>query len=568
MKKMNFIKILLVITSISTTLFAQKEVVNEEINITKERDVIIPKANRIIEKVPTIKNEKSEKKMSYSFYDRKPTALEETKFNPNVVNPNANNKNKKDELTGYKNYFKVGVGNFGRFYGEGYLNSNQDQKLIYGLSVLHNSTKRGPIQSQNSANRLSKVSLDGKYHQNNFELKTEIGYENRKYFFYGYDTTIHKDYQPADLKQIINLFNVGVTFENTNPKPVVDYSLSTQLKTLSDHYEASELDWGTRFHSFFPLKKDKITAILDAEAYLTERSDSYEINPVRKRNLYRVEPAFRFDFGRFSTKVGFKAVNEYDQIENINTTKGFPTISLSYKTPSLTYFFAGYDGDIIRNTLNSFLNENPFIVEQANLLNTYKDQEYYIGSRGELFSGVSFNTKISYGKFQNLYYYDIFEGTTISPTGKPVNVSKFQIEYEDENTDFVNISAEFAYSSFDFWKPNLKLDYNYYETIKFEKPWHRPSFSGRLGNTFVLAEKIVSSLDVYYMAGLYAKDPLTLNAVKLKDIVDLNAEFTYLFSKQFSTFVKLNNIVGQNYQRYYNYPQLGLNFVAGINVAL
>ena len=55
---------------------------------------------------------------------------------------------------------------------------------------------------------------------------------------------------------------------------------------------------------------------------------------------------------------------------------------------------------------------------------------------------------------------------------------------------------------------------------------------------------------------------------KLKDIADLNAEITYLFSPQFSAFVKLNNIFGQNYQRYYNYPQMGLNFVAGINVAL
>jgi hypothetical protein len=41
-----------------------------------------------------------------------------------------------------------------------------------------------------------------------------------------------------------------------------------------------------------------------------------------------------------------------------------------------------------------------------------------------------------------------------------------------------------------------------------------------------------------------------------------------LFSKQFSTFVKLNNIIGKNYQRYYNYPQLGLNFLIGVNVAL
>jgi hypothetical protein len=112
------------------------------------------------------------------------------------------------------------------------------------------------------------------------------------------------------------------------------------------------------------------------------------------------------------------------------------------------------------------------------------------------------------------------------------------------------------------------LDYNYYETLKFTKPYHRPAFTSRWGNTFTLTDKIVSSIDLYYLTGIYAKDIELGQPVKLKDIIDVNAEFTYLFSKQFSTFVKLNNIVGQNYQRYYNYPQLGLNFVAGINVAL
>ena len=157
---------------------------------------------------------------------------------------------------------------------------------------------------------------------------------------------------------------------------------------------------------------------------------------------------------------------------------------------------------------------------------------------------------------------------TDSPAGQPINVTKFQAEYEDAITDFVNISAEIGYSNFENWKSNLKLDYNYYETVKFTKAYHRPAFTGRWGNTFTLTNKLVSSVDIYYISGIYAKDLELNQAVKLKDIIDVNAEFTYLFSKQFSAFVKLNNIVGQNYQRYYDYPQLGLNFVAGINVAL
>lgn len=547
---------------------AQKEIGNEEINITKERQVELQKANRIFDKIPPIVNEKKNVKMNYSFYDRKPTAVEETKFIPNVVNPLAIKSNL-DDIIGYKNYFKIGFGNFGRIFGETYINSDQNRKLVYGISAFHNSTKRGPVDDENSATSINKIKLDGKYHQKNYELKMDVGYERRNFYFYGYDTTQNYDYKPEDLRQTINLFSFAATFENTNPKPKVDYSLSTGVKNLTDNYNASELDWGTNFKSFFPIIKDKVTALMDAEAYITQRTDNYEVNPTRKRNLYRVEPSFRFDVKRISAKIGFKAVNEYDQIEKINSTKGFPTVLISYKNPALIYFFAGFDGDIIRNTLHSFLNENPFIVQQANLLNTYKNQDFFIGSRGELFSGISYNTKISYGKYQNLYYYNKNDDLNDSPNGlKQIKTTKFQIDYEDFQTDFVNISTEIGYSNFENWKSNLKMDYFYYESIKFTKPYHRPSFVGRWGNIFTVSEKLVASLDFYYIAGLYAQDLEKSKPVKLKDITDLNAEFTYLFTKQFSAFVKLNNIIGQKYQRYYNYSQLGLNFVAGINVSL
>jgi hypothetical protein len=563
------ISIIFICSLFITKSMAQgKDIGNEEINITKERQIELPKANRIFDKIPATKSEKVEKKMDYAFFDRKPTAIEEIKFNPNVVNPIVKKANE-DEIVGFKNNIKFGIGNFGRIYGEAYINSDQNQKLVYGITALHNSTKRGPVGDKNSAASINKIGIDGKYHQNNYELKMNVGYERRNYHFYGYDTTSFNEFVPADIRQRINMYNVSVGFENTNPKPKVDYSLTTSLKSLNDNYNASEVDWGTHFKSYFPLIKDKLVAVLDAEAFLTQRSDNYDDPvPVRKRNLYRVEPSFRFDFGRFTTKFGFKAVNEFDQIQKINTTKGFPTVSVAYKTPSLIYFFAGFDGDIIRNTLHSMLNENPYLVEQVNLLNTNKNQDFYIGSRGDLFSGITYNLKMSYGQYQNLYYFNKYDGITYTPNGQPVNTTKYQVDYDENKTKFINVSTEFGYSNFEYWKSNIKIDYDYFEAKKFAKPFHRPSFTGTWANTFTLTNKLVANLDFYFINGIYANDIDKTEPVKLKPIADLNAEFTYLFTKRFSAFVKLNNIIGQNYERYYNYRQLGLNFVAGINVAL
>src|SRR5690606_6583082 len=114
---------------------------------------------------------------------------------------------------------------------------------------------------------------------------------------------------------------------------------------LSDHYTASEIDWGTELKTSFPIFEDKVKAFVNAEAYLTQMSDSFTENPARKRNLFRIEPGFNFDFGSFSAKVGFKAVSQSDPYINESSTKGYPTATLTYKTGSLLYFFAGIDGD-------------------------------------------------------------------------------------------------------------------------------------------------------------------------------------------------------------------------------
>lgn len=552
--------LIIALMAIGYSLHAQDSGIGfEEINITKEREVKLQKANRVFEKIPVEKKEAQKKEMVYTFFEKKLSGIEKVDFKPTVISPVDIRKSNSDEHEGYANYFKVGAGNFGRLFAETHINTAQDRNLVWGVYGLHNAAKNGPVEGAKSGINLDQIKLDGKYHANNFELKATAGFERRNYYFFGYDTT-NFELEKEELRQRLNIFDVGVSFENTNPKPVVDYALKTNLKTLNDFYEAEEVDWGTKLDLHFPVVSDKVVALLESEAYVTQRTDSYFDNPVRRRNLFRVNPSFNLIFNQFNAKIGFKAVNEYDEIEKINATKGYPSVTLTYKLPSLIYFFAGYDGDIIRNTLGSMLDHNPWLKPQVNLLNTRKDMEIFIGSRGDLFSGVRYDLKASYGKFNGLYYFNTYDGDP--------KTRKFDVFYESGNTNFVNVSGEVNYSPKDFWRAHLMTDYWYYQSVDFDKPYHRPAFKSTLSNTFVASEKIVSNIDVYFLSNSFAKDPFKIEDVKLPAIADINAEFTYLFSNQFSAFVKLNNLLGKNYQRYLNYPQQGLNFLVGINVAL
>jgi hypothetical protein len=553
----NFIvfKIMLIFSIIlikSTSVFAQ---LDDDIIITKDRKVELPPANRVFEKIPPVKTNPEDRQMKYSFFDRKLKGIEEVKFNPTVVSPDGGKKKEVEEK--YNNYLSLGAGNFGRVFGELYVNSAQESKFIFGVHAMHNSTIRGPIDDKNSANMYDKVDLSGKYLAEKFKVNGGLSYNRDQYYFYGYKRP-RVEFDRQEIRQILNTLNFNVGFENIAPNSRVDYALKTNIRSFKDNYSAQETDWTTTFNAYFPIIEDKFIAVIDADANMTQRSDA----EVDKRNLFRVIPSFKVNLNHFGASLGYKAINEFDEVKKINRTKGFPTVELTYKFRSLIYLFAGYDGNIVRNTLGSYLAENPYLKPKTKLLNTEKLQEFYVGGKGDIISGLSFNFKGSMGYYKNLYYFNNF-----APKSNEIlaDTAKFAVLYDSLKTQYVNVNVQLNYQPVQSWRTYLRTEINHYQRRSFEKPFHRPLLTVRWGNTLIVSDRIITNLDVAYIGTTFAKNPTSNVLITNKAIFDVNAEFDYLFGKQFTAFVKLNNILGKKYERYLYYPQQGLNFLVGIN---
>lgn len=543
------------ITGMSLAVLPAMAQLDDDVIITKDRKVELPPANRVFDKIPALKTNSEEKTMRYTFFDRKPKGVEEVKFNPNVVAPEGTKNN--EDLETYNNYVTLGAGNYGRLFGEVFLNSNQENNLIIGVHAYHNSTARGPVDDRNSANMYNKAEINGKYLAEKYQINAALNYNRDQYYFYGYQRP-REDLERKNIRQVLNTVQFNVGFENTAPNAKVDYALKTNIRSLRNLYDAQETDWGTTFRAYFPIIADKFVAGVDAEAYLTQLTDDV----VNKRNFFRVTPSFKLNFRNFGANVGFKAVNEFDELQKVNRTAGFPTVELTYKHKSMLYIFAGIDGDIIRNTLGSMLNENPYLKARVPVQNTEKSLEYFIGTKGDLGKGFSYNLRGAMGYYKNLYYFNNYTPDFGEALG---DTAKFNILYDTERTQYYNVTLQLNYQPAEIWRTNLKADYTHYETKSFEKPFHRPAIITKWGNTFIVTDKLLANLDLYYFGKTYAKNPTTDAIVTNKDIIDLNAEFDYLFSKQFTAFVKLNNLLGRKYERFLYYPQQGLNFLVGVN---
>ncbi|KAB7730076.1 TonB-dependent receptor [Rudanella paleaurantiibacter] len=520
------------------------EVENQEITVEKSRRIELPPANRIFNKIPSLKQSAEERKVNYNFQDR-PLTLGDPKTTPGVLPPSST---RAEPQPTYNNYVKLGAGNYGSFLGEAFVGTTGPQNVVLEGSLKHLSSGIGPVDGKNSGQSDTRFNITGKYLTDAIKLQADAGYQREGFFFYGYGRRPEVPNRD-DIRQRLNTYNFRVGLENANTDNTIDYSLRTGITLLNDRYDAAEFDWGTNFKGSLGIT-DKVFALVAADAYVTQRTDQF----VDNRNLYRVKPTFKYASPVLTITAGVNAVNETDRRLEINNTRAFPIVDIDVAPVGNVHFFAGIDGDIQRNTLRTLLNENRWLSPQIPLANTVKLGDYYGGVKGQAGGGFSFEGKVSYARYRNFYTFNnTFPDTT-----------KFFALYDAGTARVLNLTGEVGYSQRDKFRSNLRVDFYRYDLDLLEAAWHRPRIAGRWTNSYILNKKLFVTADLYFYEGLQARNFVSNTTYKLPAIWDANVKIDYFLGRQFAAFVSLNNIVGQNYQRYLYYPVQGLNFLGGI----
>lgn len=545
--------------SLSATLLAQQpkptrpakegEVDNQEITVEKNRKIELPPANRLFNKIQSLKPSAEQRKLTYEFEDRKLT-VGDPRITPGVLSPATT---QPDDNPAFNNYVKLGAGNYSTFFGEGFVGINNLSNLSLEGSLRHLSSAIGPVDGKNSAQSDTRLNVTGKYLADAFKLQADLGYDRNAFNFYGYsrEYATSASFNPDLIKQRLNTVNFRLGIENANSDNSIDYSLKTGITSLRDRFNASETDWGTNLNASLSIT-DNVFALVAADAYVTQRSDG---SIVDNRNLFRVKPTFKYTSSLFTITAGINAVNQTDKRQNINNTRAFPVLDIDVVPVANIHFFAGVDGDINRNTLRSLLSENKWLAPQVLLVNTVKSLDIYGGSKGSLGGGFSYEGKVSYASYRD---FSTFNNTYPDTT-------KFFVLYDGGISRILTISGQLGYSVKDKFRSTLKGDFFRYGLDRLEEAWGRPQFAGTWSNSYILNKKLFITADLYFYEGIKNKN-FTSNVVyTLKPIYDANIKIDYFLGKQVSAFVSLNNIFSQNYQRYLYYQSQGLNFLGGIS---
>jgi outer membrane receptor protein involved in Fe transport len=143
-------------------------------------------------------------------------------------------------------------------------------------------------------------------------------------------------------------------------------------------------------------------------------------------------------------------------------------------------------------------------------------------------------------------------------------LNRFEVIYDDVNEFSVEAGGGYSIpKTMNILLSGTFFGYNLKNEIK---PWHKPSLKVSLDGSYTFLEKYTVDAAVFLFGPApyryFQSDEMI--AGELESRIDLNMGFTYQHNPNFSAFLKLNNILNQQYQLWYRYPVQGFQVMAGL----
>ena len=578
MKKYSFVLILIMSLG---QVFSQKK--------PKKKDSIVEVINIITSYTPTISdafkikktpkiilsNTTSKKKLSYSIFSA-PVA---STFVPKSGVVKGIDVGKKERL--FDNYLALGFGNYTTPFIEFFLHQNRKFETDYGIYLKYTSSENG-VKNTFLNNEFSTLNLGGFYlkEERGFTWKIGGNMYQKQYNWYGlpnisFDNNIINS---IAAEQTYGFYEVEseVVFEDS----YFD-NIKGALSLFDDKFGSKEVGFLLKPSLKIPLGFiSKNLTELELQTNINYLQGEFEQNYLNNSNIkysffnLGIHPVYRVNWNKLSIKLGSKIYLTSDIENSLTDILAYPDLEITYPViTNLINFYAGAGGDLYMNSFQKFSEQNPFVSPTLFLTQTNEQYNLFGGINGTISSNISFNVKASYKSDEDHALFvrnnsksnGVFNAST-SLLGYEYGNS-FNVFYDDIST--LSIFGEIEIDASKRFSIGATIQTNSYTTTFQQEAWNLPKIEGAIygkykNNNWYANANIFfvgSRMDVQYNGTF----PSTIASIESLDaFTDMNLNGGYHFSDFFSAFVKLNNILGTDYDRYANYNVLGFQALAGI----
>jgi len=559
---------LLVSTSNVVAQTGKNEVQNQEITIEGLSQRKVEKATKLPDK-PTYRDSiVAQPNVQYTAVPAQAT----TTIVPEPLKAaNLTPKEKLDKL--YKFYVKAGVGNYTNILGEVYFNQERHATSDYGVHFKHFSSQGGVNDVGFSGFANNEINVYGSRILENYKVGADLLYKRNGLYYYGFDpdsVSLNKGNTKQAYNTIWLRLSGGTNYindsakiahrENLSYRPYFDNRGAMEHNVLFDINGGKRVGkefYGLGFMADFNYIKDDSCECL----HLMKEPVTYRCLQEQTNMILGLNPTVTTSTGKLKIKVGLM-INA--DIYEEGKFYFFPDFDFSYSLFNDIFIpYAGVNRNIIRNSLYTLSQQNPFILTNNDYINTNQKMNIYGGIKGTWSSNLSFNSKISYARNENMPLF--VSDTTFSYE------NRFSVVYD--NIDMLTADAHILYRAASKWHVLLGGTFYRYNTTNETFAWHMPQFKVYSTLNYNLKDKIIVrwNLEVLGKRKAYSLNPISGVTVQpdgkyiidLKPFFDTDIQLEYRYTKRFSVFLHFNNLAGR-YLRYYNYPYQALNVLGGL----
>ena len=454
---------------------------------------------------------------------------------------------------------KVGFGNYlYQFLSINFI--NKGPKTINNLGISTESSEGiHPLQKF----RMSKFDYQGNLMLNDSSsLLTHVFANQNQYYRYG---LVPDTLSLPTSNYLQKLTNVGASVAFLNkykPSSVFTYRPKFEFSHLSDVQNKSNTYIAITSPMSYQMNKEMLFNFDVNFSYSHFNSFASSSN-----TLLRFDPSLNLNKWKLKILLGVSPVYKSDGF------KLFPNIQLQHNLKDTTWVIkAGWMNHTTNTQYGDLLNENPWITIPVNL-NIMSQDKQYLKFEVNASKHLQYGFGLSLNRYVNLPFYtkeplaisDYLPGFPSYGNNRVANGLKYYTLFESK-AHTIDLEANLHYQFSDQLSIDNHFNYTQFNYIKDnEKPWGFVPV--KFNSTFYWQanKKLLIDGSLNFMSGIEAvKEGYSYVSKTLNPITLLNAGLSYKLSIPWKVWVKSSNLLNSQYQRWAEYPSLGVQINAGV----
>lgn len=456
-------------------------------------------------------------------------------------------------------HIRAGIGAHASTLLEYYYSSPQSKEYRYGTYFNH-AALSGAKKIRNYSN--NELAVFGEKHFDDFTINGKVKYDrNGVQLISNSDATDSIESTPFQFSTV-NIYST--IFNHKENKATIDYkaSVNYEMGFTNTAYKNDKLDLNANaIKSLAGDNKFEVDAqfiyntqdLNNTQWELMDFSSGFEY-PSTSQSILSSKIQYQLNNAKGKLYLGLKYAGDFA----ISSYYFFPEIYIGKSLlKDKIYSYNGHTGNLETNNHNYLLQMNPYLGASnfywSSLYPSYLvtvNRITYTAFKGNPIKNLHYDVKASMNNVRNLLLFV-----------KPSADQDFAIKSDDG--DIFNLHSEISYQLKSKLKFVLVADYTDYNLDNEEHAWHLPTISSTLSSYYNLQEKIIVKSDIFYQGVTYNEQN---NAVRtIGAILDANVGINYIYHKNLSFFLNLNNITGKTYQRWDQYPTYGVNLMGGFS---